>query len=80
MMKLLHLSAYACSKCEGPVVSGSFGTRASGITRESTLIPIGAVCLACGHNETTLDNTDLVRHYAPTEWVKMRLMNREAFI
>ena len=79
-MKLLHLSAYACSKCEGPVVAGSFGTRASGIARESSLSPIGAVCLSCGNKETTLENTELVRHYAPTEWVLLRLLNREASV
>jgi hypothetical protein len=78
-MKLLHLSAYTCNQCEGPVVAGSFGTRASGITRESPLIPIGAVCLACGHKQPELNNTDLVRHYAPTEWVLLRSMNREGF-
>jgi hypothetical protein len=79
MMKLLHLSAYACNKCEGPVVAGSFGTRESGITRESSLTPIGAVCLVCGDKQAELNNTDLVRHFAPTEWVLLRLMSREGF-
>jgi hypothetical protein len=80
MMKLLHLSAYTCDKCEGPVVAGSFGTRESGITRESSLTPIGAMCLACGHKQTELNSTGLVRHFAPTEWVLLRLMNRETFV
>jgi hypothetical protein len=79
-MKLLHLSAYTCDKCEGPVVAGSFGTRESGITRESSLTPIGAICLACGHKQTELSSTDLVRHFAPTEWILLRLMNRETFV
>jgi hypothetical protein len=72
-MKLLHLSAYSCDKCEGPVISGSFGTRESEISRESNLTPLRAVCLACGEGQTELKRTDLVRDFAPTEWALRRL-------
>jgi hypothetical protein len=73
-MKLLHLSAYACDKCEGPVILGSFGTRETEISRESNLIPLRAVCLACGDSQPELKSTDLVRDFAPTEWVLRKLL------
>jgi hypothetical protein len=72
-MKLLHLSAYTCDKCEGPVISGSFGTRESEISRESNLTQLRAVCLGCGEGQTQLKSNDLVRDFAPTEWALRRL-------
>jgi hypothetical protein len=52
--KYLHVSAYSCDKCEGPVIAGSFGTRETEITREIDLTQVGAVCLSCG-NKTNGD-------------------------
>lgn len=49
--KYLHISAYACDKCDGPVIAGSFGTRETEITRESALSLVGAACLACGNKQ-----------------------------
>lgn len=63
----LHISAYACDNCEGPVVAGSFGTRESEITRESDLMQLGAVCLSCG-NKQTQSAANIVRQFAPVEW------------
>lgn len=47
-IKYLHISAYPCDKCEGPVIAGSFGIRETEISRESALTPVGAACLSCG--------------------------------
>lgn len=77
-MKFLHLSAYACDKCEGPVIAGSFGTRESEISRESNLTPLKAVCLACGDGTSELKNTDLVRDFAPAEWALRRLLRKQS--
>lgn len=67
--KYLHLSAYPCDKCEGPVIAGSFGTRETGISRESALTAVGAACLSCGNKQTEMVATNVVREFAPVEWV-----------
>ena len=66
--KYLHLSAYACDKCDGPVIAGSFGTRETEITRASSLSLVGATCLACGNKQTKSGNDKVVRKFAPVEW------------
>jgi hypothetical protein len=66
--KYLHISAYPCDNCEGPVIAGSFGIRESEISRESTLTPVGAVCLSCGNKQAEGVSTKRVRQFAPTEW------------
>ena len=66
--KYLHISAYSCDKCEGPVIAGSFGTRETEITRETDLTQVGAVCLSCGNKQTEMNDTNIVRQFAPIEW------------
>ena len=53
--KYLHISAYACDRCDGPVISGAFGTRETEISRESALTQVGAVCLTCGNKQTEIE-------------------------
>ena len=67
--KYLHISAYPCDKCDGPVITGSFGTRETEISRESALIPVGAACLSCGNKQTEMNNGNVVRQFAPVEWI-----------
>jgi len=66
--KYLHLSAYSCDKCEGPVIAGSFGTRETEIMRETDLTQVGAVCLSCGNNQAEMNITDIVRQFAAVGW------------
>jgi len=70
MTKYLHVSAYSCDKCQGPVIAGSFGTRETEITRESDLKPVGAVCLSCGNKPADMSAAKMVRGFAPVEWTK----------
>ena len=70
--KYLHLSAYSCDKCDGPVIAGSFGTRESEITRETDLTQVGAVCLSCGNKQTEANAPNSVRQFAPVEWVSQK--------
>jgi hypothetical protein len=63
---LLHLRAYPCIRCNGPVVSGSLGMRQSVISREINQRQIGAVCLFCGNRQS--EETEPVRHFFPAEW------------
>ena len=64
----LHMSAYYCDNCEGPMVAGSFGTRETEITRESDLTQVGAVCLSCGNKQTHMTDANIVYEFAPVEW------------
>jgi hypothetical protein len=70
--KYLHISAYPCDKCEGPVIAGAFGIRESEITREGELTQVGAVCLSCGNKQSKMSNGNVVRQFAPVEWVSHR--------
>ena len=67
--KYLHISAYTCDKCNGPVIAGSFGTRETEISRESVLTPVGAACLSCGNKQDEMNSGNIVRQFAPIEWV-----------
>jgi len=70
--KYLHISAYSCDKCEGPVIAGSFGTRETEITRETDLTQIGAVWLSCGNRQAERLDTNIVRQFAPVEWALLK--------
>jgi hypothetical protein len=63
----LHLSAYPCNKCEGPVISGSLGVRENEISNE-TVTQVGAICLACGVRQAKANEADFTRQYPPMEW------------
>jgi DNA-directed RNA polymerase subunit RPC12/RpoP len=47
----LHLSAYSCERCSGPVVAGSLAFRESEISKETEIKQVGAICLSCGHRQ-----------------------------
>src|SRR5689334_3589755 len=72
LTKYLHISAYSCDKCEGPVIAGSFGTRETEISRESALTEVGATCLSCGNKQAEMSIGNVVRQFAPVEWVTRR--------
>ena len=64
----LHLSAFTCDACGGPVVAGSFATREAEIQRETDIREIGSVCLSCKKQYTSLPISGRVRHMAPLDW------------
>ena len=66
--RYLHLVAFRCEKCKGPVVLGCIGTREDEITNETEIKKIGAVCLACGCRPETLGDPLQARHFRPVEW------------
>jgi len=70
--KYLHISAYPCGKCDGPVIAGSFGTRETEISRESALIPVGATCLSCGNKQNEMNHGNVARQFAPVEWTSRK--------
>jgi hypothetical protein len=74
----LHISAYPCEQCDGPVIAGSFGTRETEIARESELIPAGAICLSCGNKNSEMSQTNIVRQFAPAEWNPRKSASRRS--
>jgi RNase P subunit RPR2 len=48
----LHISAYSCDRCRGPVISGSTAVRGSEISKETEVKQVGAICLSCGHRQS----------------------------
>lgn len=64
----LHLSAYPCDKCRGPVVSASLTVRENEISKETDIRQVGASCLSCGHRQPSATGMVTVRHLSPVEW------------
>jgi hypothetical protein len=64
----LHLSAYDCDLCAGPVITGSVAVRENEISRETGIRQVGAICLSCGHRPNSASEPARVRHLLPIEW------------
>ena len=64
----LHLSAYPCDACAGPVIAGSLAVRENEISKETGIRPVGSICLSCGHRQSTATEPARVRHVLPMEW------------
>src|SRR5271165_5350423 len=64
----LHLSAYPCDACDGPVVAGSTAVRENEISKETDIRQVGAICLSCGHRQSGPTEPARARHLLPIEW------------
>jgi hypothetical protein len=64
----LHLYAFPCDKCSGPVLVGSLGTRETDLSNEKAISGIGAVCLACASRPETLKEPLVGHCFRPVEW------------
>ncbi len=64
----LHLSAYPCDMCAGPVIAGSLGVRENQISKETDIREVGALCLACGHRQSAATEPARARYLLPMEW------------
>jgi hypothetical protein len=64
----LHLVAFPCEKCKGPVILGWIGTREDDISKETEIKKAGAVCLSCGSRPETPTDSLQGRHFRPVEW------------
>jgi hypothetical protein len=64
----LHLSAFRCEKCNGPVIVGSLGTRHDDISQETDIRKIGAACIACGFRPEIIAEQLVGHHFRPVEW------------
>jgi hypothetical protein len=64
----LHLSAYSCDMCAGPVIAGWLAVRENEISQETEIRQVGAICLSCGHRQNKASQASLTRHFFPVEW------------
>jgi len=64
----LHLTAFPCQKCNGPVIAGSLGTRHDVITQETEIRAVGAICIACGHRPEAILAPAVEHGFRPIEW------------
>jgi len=64
----LHLSAYSCDRCDGPVVAGSLAVRENAISKETDIRQIGALCLTCGHRQIKGTDSVGLRDLPPVPW------------
>ncbi len=64
----LHLSAYPCDTCAGPVVAGSTAVRENEISKETDIRQVGAICLSCGHRQSAATEPARARHLPPMPW------------
>ena len=64
----LHLSAFPCDVCSGPVLSGSLAVRENEISRETDIRAVGAICLSCGHRQSQARAPGGTRYFPPVRW------------
>jgi hypothetical protein len=64
----LHISAFPCKECRGPVIAGWIGARYSEIEKEMEITPIGLVCLWCGGKPEATAARGAEVHCRPLEW------------
>jgi hypothetical protein len=65
----LHLSAFPCDACTGPVIAGSTAIRESEISKETDIRTVGTpICLSCGHRQDQAREPAHVRHLLPIAW------------
>ena len=64
----LHVSAYSCDRCQGPVISGSTAVRENEISKETEITQIGAICLSCGYRQDTAGVSGGTHDFPPIQW------------
>jgi len=67
----LHLSAYPCDMCPGPVIAGSLAVRENEISKETEIRQVGALCLSCGHRQNKATELGVTCHFPPAQWESM---------
>ena len=64
----LHLRAFPCDLCQGPVVAGSTAVREREIEKETEITQVGAICLSCGHRQSEATAPGRTRDFPPVLW------------
>jgi len=76
----LHLSAYPCDSCAGPVVAGWLAVRENEISKETDIRQVGSICLSCGHRQSEPTEPARIRHLPPMEWEPAGLVKAKASV
>ena len=71
----LHLAAFVCTQCNGPVIAGFMGTRHDDISKETDIRNVGAACLACGFRPEIPLEPSIEHRFRPIEW-NCKIQNR----
>jgi hypothetical protein len=71
----LHLSAFSCDKCKGPVVCGWLAVRESEISKETDIRQVGTVCLSCSHRQSKMTEPGITRYFPPVDWESVNLID-----
>ena len=64
----IHLSAYPCDQCSGPVVAATLAVRENEISKETDFRQVGPICLACGHRQLEVSRPNSTSHFPPARW------------
>jgi hypothetical protein len=64
----IHLCAYPCDECSGPVVAATLTVRENEISKETDFREVGAVCLSCGHRQSQVPGANTICHFPPARW------------
>ncbi len=71
----LHLSAYSCDQCAGPVIAGLIAGRENEISKETDIRQVGAIRLSCGHRQSKATEPGLTSNFPPTQWERMKAID-----
>ena len=75
----LHLSAYSCDQCTGPVIAGSLAVRENEISKETDIRQVGAMCLSCGHQQYKASAQAPARRFLPVQWEPVNAIGEGSF-
>jgi len=64
----LHLSAYSCDKCAGPVIAGSLECERMKISKETEIRQVEQCACPAVHRQDEATEPARARHLSPLEW------------
>lgn len=76
----LHVRAYSCDQCGGPVISASTGVRENEISKETDIREVGAICLSCGHRQSKATSPGGTHDFPPVQWDRESAMGAEHLV
>jgi hypothetical protein len=76
----LHVYAYSCDDCGGPVISGSTAVRENEISKETDIREVGAICLSCGHRQSKATAPGGTHDFPPVQWDRESAIGAEHLV
>lgn len=75
----LHIRAFSCDRCAGPVISGSTGVRETEISNETEIRQVGEIRLTCGRRQSEATPPGVTRNFPPVLWNAPNTVEPEYF-